>query len=364
MNINRHNYESFFMLYIDKELSGEEKQAVDEFVNEHADLKMELEQLQLAVLPIETLSFENKEQLFKPEIITAADQENLLLLLDGELTAAEILIIEEKIACQPALAKEWDLLKRTRLDATTDEFVFENKKLLYRKEEKVRPLYFMVRWAVAAVVIGFGFYAGFQLLQKEEISLPVKNANVKTEQTKNNSVKNNNDSLGEGAVNNNLATASSIKNQTTEVVLKDKTAATNTPSTKNIKIEKYKNLNTENNKQSFEKEPVLLASNNQNLKIKNYEEQEVSPELTTKLPAKRPELVDINIMDVQKDNNALLTAFKDNNDGDRILYMDKEVVEKTKVGKFLKKLKNNLAGDIEVKTGKTLKIAGFEIALK
>ena len=42
MNINRDNYEEFFLLYADNELSVQEKNAVEDFVRQHPDLEEEL----------------------------------------------------------------------------------------------------------------------------------------------------------------------------------------------------------------------------------------------------------------------------------------------------------------------------------
>ncbi len=364
MNINRHNYESFFMLYIDNELSVEEKQAVDAFVKDNTDLKAELEQFLLAVLPIEAFSFVNKAHLLQKETFTEAEEENLLLLLDGELNAAEAQILEDKINKQPAFAAAWATLKKTKLNAAADVLVFANKDLLYRKEEKVRPLYFMLRWAAAAAVIGIGFYAGFKMLNKEENSLPLGKTTATIEKGTSNISGNSNNYLNKIDVTDKPSSANlSVLNQTAQATVKNKIATIKATPEIN-KVENYKNSNIENNKKQPENAPILLASNGNNVKIKNYESAAAEPELTSKLPAKRPEIIDINILDTQQDKNALLTAFKGNNDGDRILYMDKEVVEKTKVGKFLKKVKNSLSGDIEIKSEKTLKIAGFEFALK
>ena len=55
MNINRDNYEMYFLLYVDKELSAEERSAVEKFVAENADLKAELESLASATLSARNL---------------------------------------------------------------------------------------------------------------------------------------------------------------------------------------------------------------------------------------------------------------------------------------------------------------------
>ncbi len=45
MIINRHNYEEFFLLYIDNELDGGQQTAVEKFVEQNPDLGKELEML-------------------------------------------------------------------------------------------------------------------------------------------------------------------------------------------------------------------------------------------------------------------------------------------------------------------------------
>ena len=66
MNINRHNYEEYFILYADNELSSDDRRMVDEFVLANPDLKDELDIFQHSILSADTsLNFENKDSLLR-----------------------------------------------------------------------------------------------------------------------------------------------------------------------------------------------------------------------------------------------------------------------------------------------------------
>ncbi len=67
MDINRNNYEEFFLLCLDGELSPSQNREVEEFLNEHADLQKEFTSLQQAILPASDILFEPKELLYRRE---------------------------------------------------------------------------------------------------------------------------------------------------------------------------------------------------------------------------------------------------------------------------------------------------------
>jgi hypothetical protein len=162
MNINRHNYELFFLLYIDNELSVPERNALELFVQENADLQEELQMLKQTVVQPDKFTFKGKDRLLKPEIVAAELQEQLLLLIDNELDATQSKKLELLLAADESAGTELQLLQQTKLIANNN-IVFADKKSLYRKEP-ARVVAFdpiAIGWrrlAVAAVFIGFAIW--------------------------------------------------------------------------------------------------------------------------------------------------------------------------------------------------------------
>ncbi len=153
MIINRHNYEEYFILYMDNELSSDERRMVETFVQNHPDLKEELDVLlQYKLVPDSNIIFKGKEELMKVQgespITLSNYEEWLVLYMDNELTADQRKKVEQFIAANPSVQKEVDLLLQTRLQPET--MVFANKEVLYRREEKVRPILW---WRAAAAVL-------------------------------------------------------------------------------------------------------------------------------------------------------------------------------------------------------------------
>lgn len=151
MKINRHNYEEFFLLYIDNELDSNDKKLVEEFIQENTDLKTEFLQLQQTVIPYDKIIFKNKAALTK-QSLTPDFQEQILLYLDNELTIEKKLEFESLLNSTPPLEEELEGFKLTILPLEKVEF--KNKKLLYKEEEtKVIPFPWL-RISAAAIFIG------------------------------------------------------------------------------------------------------------------------------------------------------------------------------------------------------------------
>jgi hypothetical protein len=157
MNINHHNYEEYFILYLDNELSGEHRRQVELFMEENPDLKQEFEWLcQTRLKPDNSVVFELKEQLLRnSDLPVEADnyEEWLLLYIDDELSPEQKSRADELININPAILAELELLQRTKLQPDPQVF-FAFKESLYRREEKVRVISFhWRRIAVAAVLL-------------------------------------------------------------------------------------------------------------------------------------------------------------------------------------------------------------------
>ena len=155
MKIDRHNYEEYFILYMDNELSSDDRRMVEAFVQQHPDLKEEMDiLLQYKMVPDTDIVFSSKEELMKVNGDTPVTLSNyeewLSLYMDNELTAEQKNTVEQFLAVNPSVKKEFALLQRTKLQP--EQIVFAHKQSLYRKEEKVKHL--TARWwRVAAAVL-------------------------------------------------------------------------------------------------------------------------------------------------------------------------------------------------------------------
>ena len=72
MKINTSNYEAYFLLYIDNELSADEKLAVENFIKENPGYQDEITSLKQSVLTADNIIFENKSSLYRLEEMEAS----------------------------------------------------------------------------------------------------------------------------------------------------------------------------------------------------------------------------------------------------------------------------------------------------
>jgi hypothetical protein len=163
MNIDRHNYEEYFLLYIDNELNGDQKKQVELFVRENPDLEEELVMLrQSRLIPDDSIVFDKKHLLMKeentphsanPPFINLNNYEEwLIMYVDDELSSEERVAVEKFADAHPHVREEMAIFLQTKLQP--EEIVFPNKETLYRREKTVRVI--SMQWwkiAIAAILI-------------------------------------------------------------------------------------------------------------------------------------------------------------------------------------------------------------------
>lgn len=157
MNINRHNYEEFFLLYVDNELTAGQQKIVDAFVASNPDLRQEFELIQQSTFTTDAKLDEGFIQsLLKPVADESSiSEEQLLLYVDDELNAAQKEAVEKELLSNIPLQKELQWLRRSKATADTS-IVFPDKSLLYKQAAPARVFYMSTvakRWAAAAAVI-------------------------------------------------------------------------------------------------------------------------------------------------------------------------------------------------------------------
>jgi hypothetical protein len=370
MLINRNNYEDFFLLYADGELRADERKAVEDFVAENQDLSIELEMLIAAVLPLEEIVFIDKSFLYKEPIFDIGIQEKLLLKLDNELDGEELNSINSELATNETTKKEFDLLKRTKLD-TAEKIVFEEKHLLYKKEkDNVVPFRFM-RWAAAAILIGFGLFFGIKTtLNKNTETIGIAKSKTQTN-------KNAEKESAEKNINNIATTIENESTNTTKTII-NKNIDDNKVEERIAVQKKEENNNTkpastikekiEENKKPVQNQEETLVNNKSNF----LPEQELivnKKEATNVTIAKTPEnikklLENENVVALEDTYKQAIAINENEKSGDKILYIDEDVVKRSKAGGFFRKIKRMVERTANIKPGNSIQIAGFEIAAK
>ena len=153
MLINRNNYEEYFILYMDNELSPAQRRMVEDFTQHHPDLREELEiLLQSRFEPDTSIVYTPKEELF---VSTTAPvnstnlEEWLVLYIDNELDPSQRNLVEDYLQANPPAQLTFEQLLKAKL--IPESISFPDKAMLYRTE-KTRN----IRWwrlSAAAVLM-------------------------------------------------------------------------------------------------------------------------------------------------------------------------------------------------------------------
>ena len=371
MLINRNNYESFFLLYVDGELCASEMKMVEDFAAANEDLGTELEMLKAAVLPMDDILFEDKGELYKPIPIDSILHEKLLLKIDNELPEVEAGSLNELIATDENVRGEFSLLQRTKLDAS-EKIVFADKHLLYRKERDNVVIGRFVRWAAAAVLLGFGFYFGANMLNKKKVDegsgtvakTDIPSVNKKAETTNIATVIDPKNTAAVNADTDAIQNSSTVTPANTTVVAQNDHTADNRKNGTQVTPVVKENIDPKNERP--QQDVLAQAQRDNNItpaqKIDNTPSPQIALVAPKEIKVQLP--VDNTIVPLEDPYSKYVALNENDKTNNKILYMDEEDVKRSKVGGFFRKVKRLAERTAKVKTGNTLRIAGFAIASK
>ena len=138
MNINRKNYEAYFIDFLDGNLSSEQMEELRSFLMLNPDLAGELDDVKMVMSDFSFGTpepFLNKDALFKPELPISHDDLNELLAkeVEGTLLPNESVLLDELQNQYPFIAQSRIAFSKTRLPL--EHIVFQDKNSLQFNEE-------------------------------------------------------------------------------------------------------------------------------------------------------------------------------------------------------------------------------------
>lgn len=379
MNINRHNYEEFFLLYVDGELNAVDMASVDQFVSENPDLKIELDLLKDAVLPSSEISIDKSFLRKEPAQYIPSD-ERLMEYVDGELSLNLKPAFENELASNPALRSELNVLLSTRLDPS-DNISFGDKSVLYKKETGRLVTMRFIRIAAAAAILLFLFSTVWVYMNRSsQPDVAVKG----NDQPGNGSALANNTNpepqVDSDAVLVNNTAPSEKKNQTGEdqnqkqqdlhkvsssnrmaFYAKNGDVQAVKPDEKNNATEKNSLLSGNKNIASpvpYTGTRPVLVNQAPDGYIADLSEKEIK---ASELP-----LADYHsaVTESNEKSYARTAALNETETNNTILYIPEDEIAKTKIGDVFRKVKKVVKQGANIKTANGIKVGGFQIALK
>lgn len=157
-NINIHNYESFLIDFIEDQLTEDVRAELLSFLDNHPELKAELDSFEMINVPIDqNITYKTKQELKQKELSPDYHDELLIGYLEETLTSKEMQEVEELIANDTTIAKNLKLYRISKCKADPN-IQFQSKNLIKR-----HPIYLQSRFyysvaiaATIALLIGIG----------------------------------------------------------------------------------------------------------------------------------------------------------------------------------------------------------------
>ncbi len=152
MNINRDNYEEFFLDFAEGKLTAEQEEVLNNFLKFNPDLEAELQEFDLLQIQAEEIKMPGKQKL-KREIPGSTDIVNdlnfemyAIAYLENDLADEQRVLFEDFLATDREYQGSFDLLKKVYLKAEHVPYPAKNK----LKKRSVRTFNYRILIPVAA----------------------------------------------------------------------------------------------------------------------------------------------------------------------------------------------------------------------
>jgi cytoskeletal protein RodZ len=161
MKINRNNYESYFIDYLEGNLDESLVDDFIEFLTSNPDLKEELSMFEPVSVEPENIVFGRKELLLKEELDLETEFNHAAVAnMEGDLSDPEKAAFDKYIAAHPEKKEELALFSQTKL-VPDESIVFSKKNRLYKKT-RVKTITMWGSRVAAVLVLAISVYLFIQ----------------------------------------------------------------------------------------------------------------------------------------------------------------------------------------------------------
>ena len=161
INIDIHNYEEFVLDFMEDNLSSGLREQFIVFINEHPEIKEEMEGLSFAVIENENVKIKEKQLLKKKRLLNEKEssifQELCIASIEGDLSLREEELFKEYINSNNSKRKEYQQFELTKVKPDF-KHVFKNKKALKKNSKAHITRIYSVISIAASILIIFGIY--------------------------------------------------------------------------------------------------------------------------------------------------------------------------------------------------------------
>ncbi len=161
VNINRNNYEEYFIDFLDGNLNQTEREQLFLFLDANPDLKEELENFDGELVIKDEVSYKEKSILLKKSLLAEVTSTNFdelcIANLEGDLNQTEEKYFQELIHEDSKKQKEFEVFKLTKIPSR-EAIVFKHKHMLKKIAKPRFKWNYAIISAAASIVILMGIY--------------------------------------------------------------------------------------------------------------------------------------------------------------------------------------------------------------